>query len=116
MDCRNCCKDISLTSFLPWEFLSCLFLGKELHRIAVFLYNRDFLGGSDIREFACNTGDLGSIAGSGRFLEEEDGYLPLYFCLENSMDRGAWQATVHGVSASDTTGQLSLALSIWKLL
>ena len=90
MDCRNCCKDISLTSFLPWEFLSCLFLGKELHRIAVFLYNRDFLGGSDIREFACNTGDLGSIAGSGRFLEEWNGNPLLYFCLENSMDRRAW--------------------------
>ena len=97
MDCRNCCKDISLTSFLPWEFLSCLFLGKELHRIAVFLYNRDFLGGSDVREFACNTGDLGSIQGLERSLGEGNSYLLQYSCLENSTD-----CIVRGVTKSQT--------------
>ena len=75
----------------------------------------DFPSDSDSKESACNAGDLGSIPGLGRFPEEEDDYILQYFCLENSMDRGAWQAKVYGVSASDTTEQLSLSLSIWKL-
>ena len=47
-------------------------------------------------------GDLGSIPGLGRSLEEGNGY-PLQFAgLENFMDRGVWQATVHGVAKSQT--------------
>ena len=44
--------------------------------------------------------DLGSIPGSGRFLGEGNGNPLQYSCLENSMDRGTWQATVHGVAKS----------------
>ena len=51
-----------------------------------------FSGGSDGQESACNAGDLGSIAGSGRFHGERNGYPFQYFCLENSMDRLAWWA------------------------
>ena len=43
-------------------------------------------------------GALGSIPGSGRYPEEGNGNLLLYPCLENPMDRGSWQATVHGVA------------------
>ena len=58
-----------------------------------------FRGGSDGKESACNMGDLGLIPGSRRFPGEGDGNpLLQYSFLENSMDRGAWQATVHGVS------------------
>ena len=46
---------------------------------------------------ACNTGESGSIPGSGRSLGEGNGNPLQYSCLENSKDRGAWQATVHGV-------------------
>ena len=46
----------------------------------------------------CNTGDLDLIPGSGRFPGDGNGYLLQYSCLENSMDRGAWRATVHGVA------------------
>ena len=53
------------------------------------------------KESACNTGDLGSILGSGRSPGEANGNLLQYSCLENSMDRGGWQATVHGVTESD---------------
>ena len=61
-----------------------------------------FPGGSNSEESACNVGDLGSIPGLGKSLGE--GYSnPLqYSCLENPMDRGAWWATVHEVSKSQT--------------
>ena len=55
-------------------------------------------GGSDDKESACNVGDLGSILGSVRSPGEGNGYPLKYFCLENSMDRGAWQTTVHEVA------------------
>ena len=42
-------------------------------------------------------GDVGSIPGLGRSPRVGNGKPPQYSCLENSMDRGAWQATVHGV-------------------
>ena len=51
-----------------------------------------------IKESACNTGDLGSIPGSGRSPGEENGYPLQYHCSENSMDTGAWWATGHEVS------------------
>ena len=59
-------------------------------------------GGSDGKESTCNAGDPGLIPGSGRSPGEGNGYLFQYSCLENPMDRGAWQATVHGVTKSRT--------------
>ena len=49
-----------------------------------------------------NAGDMASIPGSGRSPREENGNPLLYSCLGNLMDRGAWQATVHGVTKSRT--------------
>ena len=60
------------------------------------------LHGSDGKEFACNAGDLVSIPGLGRSPGEGNGYPLQYSCLKNSMNRGAWQATVHGVTKSQT--------------
>ena len=48
-------------------------------------------------ESACKAGDLGLIPGSGRSPAEGNGNPLQYSCLENPMDAGAWQATVHGV-------------------
>ena len=59
-------------------------------------------GGSDGKESACNAGDLGSIPGLGRSPGEGNGNPLQYSCLENPMDRGAWWATVHGVTKSQT--------------
>ena len=58
--------------------------------------------GSDGKESACSAGDPGSIPGLGRSPEEGNGYPLHYSCLENSMDRGAWQARVRGVAKSRT--------------
>ena len=57
-------------------------------------YRMRFPGGSDGQESACNVGDLGSISGSGSSPEDGNGHLLQYSCLENSMDRGVWWATV----------------------
>ena len=64
-------------------------------------YN-DFPGGSDGKESDCDVGDPGLIPGSGRSPGEKNGTPLQYSCLENSMDRGAWWATVHGVAKSQT--------------
>ena len=56
-----------------------------------------FPDGSDGKESACNAGDWGSIPGLGRTPSEGNGYPLQYSCLENSMDRGCWWATVDGL-------------------
>ena len=61
-----------------------------------------FPGGSDGKESACNTGDLGSIPGSVRSPGGGHGNQLQYSYLENPMDRGVWQATVHGAAKSQT--------------
>ena len=60
------------------------------------------MGGSDGKESACNAGDLGSIPELGRSPGEGNGNPLQYSCLENSMDRRAWWATVHGIAKNRT--------------
>ena len=64
--------------------------------------NRGFPGGSVGEESACNAGDVGSVPGLGRSPGEWNGNPLQYSCLENTMDRGALWATVHGVTNSWT--------------
>ena len=61
---------------------------------------RGYPGGSEVKAFVCNAGDLGSIPGSGRSPGEGNGNPLQYSCLENPMDGGAWWATVHGITKS----------------
>ena len=63
---------------------------------------KGFPGGSDSKDSACNVEDLGLIPGLGRSPGWGHGYPLQYSCLENSMDRGAWWATLHGVAMSQT--------------
>ena len=67
-----------------------------------FPVSQGFPGGSDSKESACNAGDPGLIPGLGRPAGEGNGNLQQYSYLENSTDRGDWQATVHGVAKSRT--------------
>ena len=62
----------------------------------------DFLDGSVVKNLPANEGDEGLISGSGRFPGEGNGHPPKYYCLGNPMDRGDWQATVHGVTKEST--------------
>ena len=58
----------------------------------------DFPGGSNGKASAYNVGDPGSIPGAGRSPREGNGNPLQYFGLENPMDGGAWQVTVHGIA------------------
>ena len=63
-------------------------------------------GGSVVKNPPANSGepgepgDVGSVPGSGRYSRGRNGYPLQYSCLENSMDRGAWWATIHVVTKS----------------
>ena len=55
-----------------------------------------------VKNLSASAGDAGSIPGSGRSPGGENGNPLQYSCLENSMDRGAWQATIHRITKSWT--------------
>ena len=118
---------------VPLSIFACLFgffffadsvsFGSNL---SVHSFNfRGFPGGSVGKESACNAGDArdsGSIPGWGRSPGGGHGNPLQYSCLENPMDRGAWQATVHGVTKSwtrlkwlSTHHQVSMSSGIKKL-
>ena len=67
-----------------------------------FLCLKQSYGGSDGKESACSARDMGSIPELGRSPGEGNGYPLQNSCMEHSMDRGAWWATVHGVTKSQT--------------
>ena len=66
----------------------------------MFWMKLGFPGGSDGKESAFNAEDMDSIPGTGKSPGEGNGYPLQYSCLENPMDRGAWQAIGHGVTKS----------------
>ena len=82
----------------------------------MFKLDLDFPDSSVGKKSACSAGDPGLIPGSGRSPGEGNGYSLQYTCLENSMDRRAWQATVYRVTESDTIEQLTLLLLLLLLL
>ena len=79
-----------------FRYEAVLCTGRLAHRNA----SLGFSGGSDSKESAGSAEDLGSIPGLGRSPGEGNGNPFQYSCLENCMDRGAWQAAVQGVTKS----------------
>ena len=79
-----------------------LFYINEFGFFFFFFTSKGFPGGSDSKETVCNAGDLGSTPGSGRSPGERNGNPLQYSCLENSMGRGAWRATVYRVAKNQT--------------
>ena len=69
----------------------------------------DFPGGAVVKNLPANAGDVGSIPGLGRPPGGGNGTLLQYSCLENTMDRGAWQAICMG-SQTDRTEHRCLLL------
>ena len=104
----------------------------HLHSLACGLFDaRDFItltselgnpGGSDGKMSTCNVGDLGSVPGLGRSPGGGHGNPAQYSCLENPMDRGAWQAAVHRVAQSWTQlkrlsmGSNSRVSQAWRIV
>ena len=68
------------------------------------MVKRGFPGSLVVKNLPANTGDAGSILGSGRSPKGGNGNPLLYSCLENPMDRGAWWAIVHRLAESSTLG------------
>ena len=106
LDCSLGFKPL-ITTFQPEKFsFSPLYVGqmKPSHSCFWILlcWVRGFPGCSDSKELACNAGDLGWIPGFGRSLREGTGYPLQGSCQENSIDRGVWWVTVHGVTKSRT--------------
>ena len=83
---------------LEWGAIVCLFLGGHSH-----IYPRRLPCSSNGKESACEAEDLDLIPGLGSSFGEGNGNSLQYSCLENSMDREAWQATICGVAESDMT-------------
>ena len=70
--------------------------------VTVILWGGASLVAQRVKNLACNIGDLSLIPGSGRSPREGHDNLLQHSCLENPMDRGAWQAAVHGVAKGQT--------------
>ena len=93
-------REDSLPSELPGKPKLYIYMYIQFTAMVNIYVYLGFLGGSDGKESACSAGNTGSILESGRSPGEGNGYPLQYSCLENSMDRGAWWATVHGVAKS----------------
>ena len=77
-------------------------MGKESEKGCIYTYTLGFPVGSDSKESSCSVEDLGLMPWLGRSPGKGNSYPLQSSCLENSMDRGAWWATVHRVTKSQT--------------
>ena len=105
-----------LTCHTPWVIV-------QVHRYVSlpFLVSGDLhliLSSATIfcKESACTAGDVGLLPRLGRFAGGGHGDPHQYSCLENPMNRGAWWATVHGVTESDMTEATTEARTIFYFI
>ena len=92
-------KDLLYSTETYTQYLVIIYYGKEPEKVYI---NMGFPGGSDSRDSACNTGDPGSVPGLGRSPGEGNVNPLQHSCLQNSLGREAFQATIHGVAKSQT--------------
>ena len=97
--CRQHTSRVSLNKN-PWNFSKVW--KRFIIILSVVLSFNGLPCSSNGKESACNTGDPGSIPGSGRSSVEGNGNPLQNSCLESPMDRGAWRATIHGIAKSQT--------------
>ena len=91
----------TLPSELMLQISKCLKV-KKIRNYCPVMDCMGFPGDSVVKKLPAKHGDLGSIPGSGSSPGEENGNPLQYSCLGNTMDRGAWRTTVHGVTRSWT--------------
>ena len=108
----HACQDLAQVGFPSVTFLRLYNLksfqfsqGNEMRNARVIDWG--FPGGSGVKNLPVNAGDAGSIPGLGRSPGEGNGNPLQYSCLRNAMDRGAWQAIVHGVAKRWTRHRLN---------
>ena len=85
-----------------WSMLTFLLHMQKCFLLDMLGNKSYFPGGSEGKAPACNAADPGSIPGLGRSPGERNGNPLQYYCLENTMNGGAWWATVHSVAKSRT--------------
>ena len=88
-------------TLMPWQ-LPLITQNSKKFREGIASIFMGFPGGSVVKNPPTNSGDESSVPGSGRIPIEGNGNPLQHSCLGNPMDRGAWQATVHGVAKSQT--------------
>ena len=91
--------------YLKRNYFYCFFIKQDIQSVELFIMLSVFpifLCDSVGKESALNAGDQGSVPEMGRSPGEGNDNPLQYFCLETSMDWGAWWATVHGVAMSQT--------------
>ena len=99
--CRDVIYSLSLSTL---DIVCFFFFNSHSNGFGVFLITNNrylficFSGGTVVKNPSANAGDAGLSLGSGRSSREGNGYPFWCFCLENSMDRGAWWAIVCGVT------------------
>ena len=108
-----CCMPLSFVWFVMQNYYSICRLIHNTNIVLLFFHSTvnpsfhlSFPHGSDCKENACDAGNLGLIPELGRSPGEGNGYPLQYSCLENPMDRGAWQATICGVT--------KFSLALWN--
>ena len=84
------------------SMLSYILIGNTHPFVAGHRQKKASLVAQTVKKSTCNAGDPGSMPGLGKSLGEGNGNPLQYSCLGNSMDRGAWQATVHGIVKNQT--------------
>ena len=101
MNNNNYTEEVSLST-------NCMPSTEQYAFILILSLKQGFPGGSDGKESTCNAGDPSLIPGLRNSPGKVNSYPLQYSCLGNPMERGAWYATVHGITKSQTQLRLSM--------